>query len=169
MKINWKESLQIVSNMAILFGIILVILELQQTQTLVRAQLSSDSYSAMLDHSNTMMGESPEIVYAKACFRPEDLTPQDAFIMTEILGAKGRLAMRGKDIEEIAELNIDWVSPARAYFQQASETEFGRRMFPVVVGFFDNDLKEIANEVMAESEGVDCAQRYEYLLQRQLD
>jgi len=164
MKINWKESLQFLSNIAILLGIALVVLELQQTQTLVRAQLSSDGYMAMLEHSNTMMGESPEIILQKACFQPETITPQDVLILAEVFGAKARLAMRNKDIEDIAGLNIDWEIMARTYFRQVLETEIGRNFYAQSKRGLKNELQEIADEILAGSNGRDCAERYENLL-----
>lgn len=45
MKMRFNELLSVASNLAILGGIVLVAVELQQTQTLVRAELASEAYS----------------------------------------------------------------------------------------------------------------------------
>ena len=45
MKLRFHELLSVASTLAILGGIVLVALELQQTQTLVRAELASEAYS----------------------------------------------------------------------------------------------------------------------------
>jgi hypothetical protein len=68
---------QIVTGVAVVVGLVLVIVELRQVQTLSRAQLTSD---AMIQRGNVqlaMAGENPDVALAKACIEPESLRPDE--------------------------------------------------------------------------------------------
>ena len=108
MKMKFSELLSVASNLAILGGIILVGVELQQNQTLVRAQLASEAFAAGIEVNNQLLGQSPELVLAKACLHHEELTPEDKLILKRIINLKITVAERGKVIADIANLGNDW-------------------------------------------------------------
>jgi hypothetical protein len=72
---KFSELLSVVSNIAILGGIVLVVVELQKDQTIVRAQLASEGFNASIEINKQFIGDSPELVLAKACLHHENLTP----------------------------------------------------------------------------------------------
>jgi len=57
---------QVVTSLAIVIGLALVILELQQSREIARAQISSDSFALGAVHNTAMFGEQAAAVKAKA-------------------------------------------------------------------------------------------------------
>ncbi len=52
-----------------------MVVELQKDQTIVRAQLASEGFNASIEINKQFIGDSPELVLAKACLHHENLTP----------------------------------------------------------------------------------------------
>lgn len=65
---------QAVSNVAIVVGLIIVIVEINQSKQLAYAQLLTDGTISGLDRNVSLMGEDPRTTLAKAAFCPEELT-----------------------------------------------------------------------------------------------
>ena len=81
MKFSGDKTVSIVTNFAIILGLILVIYELNQTHTQSRAQLNMDDYSNLIGHRNSLMGENPAEAIAKAMSDPESLSDAEKIIV----------------------------------------------------------------------------------------
>ena len=82
-------------------GLVLVVLELQQTRELVRAQLAGESWNLAYTRYTSLSGESPMAVLAKACDAKEELTTEDMLVIHNVFFQYLGTALRSKDIESI--------------------------------------------------------------------
>ena len=80
---NW---IQILTALAVLFGLGLVIYELQQTRNLAKADLMIQQFALGNDVDNTMLGENPMDSLVRDCMG-ETITPKDALILHEYFDA----------------------------------------------------------------------------------
>jgi len=78
--IGW---LQISANIAVLAGLILVAIQINQNSELVRYQLKHDNYVVNVEKANTMMGENPARVWAKSIENPSELSLEEMRIMED--------------------------------------------------------------------------------------
>ena len=72
---NW---FQIISNVAIIFGLGLVVYELNQSKQIALAQMAESYASRTSARQVASMGDSPQKALAKAAFHPVDLNEEDA-------------------------------------------------------------------------------------------
>ena len=160
MKMRFNELLSVASNLAILGGIVLVAVELQQTQTLVRAELASESFSEAIEINNKLFGDSPELVLAKACLHHEDLTPEDKLILKRIFGSNLMVPERGKIIADIANLGNDWRSEYQRTLTRLFSIQFAREFYEENPNIFPEEIKAIGDAVLASMPAVSCANPY---------
>jgi hypothetical protein len=160
MKMRFSELLSVASNLAILGGIVLVAVELQQAQTLVRAELASEAFSAAIEVNNHLIGDSPELVLAKACLHHEDLTPEDKLILKRIFGSIMLVPQRGKIIADIADLGNDWRSDYQGNFTRLFSIQFAREFYEENPNILPEEIKAIGDAVFASMPAVSCANPY---------
>ena len=72
--------LQIAANVGILGGLILVALQMNQNEELLRTQILHDTRQGTLDFTLSMMGEDPAVVLAKVAGTPDKLTESDKIV-----------------------------------------------------------------------------------------
>ena len=81
---NWEKVnswIQTITGIAVLIGIVLVVLELQQNQEAAQSQLTSDGFGMLNQSHISMLGESAAEVLAKSCDAPETLTTADLIVL----------------------------------------------------------------------------------------
>jgi hypothetical protein len=78
------DWLQIIASVGVVFGLILVAYELQQTESLSRASTVQSGYSLLSENERVVIGENPAATIAKACLRPGELTEDDFFVLDAI-------------------------------------------------------------------------------------
>jgi hypothetical protein len=121
---NW---FQIVSNVAIIFGLGLVVYELNQSKQFIHAELANEHFTRLSNRQLTIMGEDPRNAIAKAALRPSALNERDAVTLqafyTEVINGWSGLHLTS----EVIGADLDWRFAveweARLYFS----TEPGRR------------------------------------------
>jgi hypothetical protein len=74
--------LQIVGNLGLIIGLVLVGVQINQSNKIAMANLISTSFQETTDRLNSEMGENPASVRAKALMEPQNLTPEDVLVMT---------------------------------------------------------------------------------------
>ena len=92
MKRDWA---QLLTNIAIIAGLVLLIYELNQSRNLARAQVVDSVYGAAVNRNLALLGESPEHAIAKSIFHPDRITESEAVVLTQFytlvgLGTKTR-------------------------------------------------------------------------------
>ncbi len=75
--VRFQHWFQIISNVAIIFGLSLVVYELNQSKQLASAQFAIDNLARETSIQLAMMGEDPREAFAKAALHPADLNERD--------------------------------------------------------------------------------------------
>lgn len=73
---SWLPSLQLVTNLAVVAGIIVLIFELNQNRDLAQVQAYDNAYLTATSRNLALLGETPQISIARSIFHPDDLTPR---------------------------------------------------------------------------------------------
>ena len=101
---NWKQYFQISSNLAVLAGVILVVLQLKQSTDLLELQIlkqDSDSYSASALET---LPENFDEIHYKAVESPEDLTGAEIMSLDKYYW--GRQVARWRGLYDLAERGL---------------------------------------------------------------
>lgn len=127
MKRDW---LQIVTNVGVVLGLLLLIYELNQSRDLTRAQVVDSVYDAVVTRNLALVGEHPEDAIAKSVFRPDELTESDAIVLSQFYTALLVSWMRNKDEHGLGYFGdtFEAVVASEAYFLN---TRPGRRWWAV--------------------------------------
>ena len=78
---RWSTWLQILANLGLIVGLVLVAVEIQQTRDLARLQLQLEGTLAFQQVEIAMLGESPAEVWAKSILDPQSLSPAELKII----------------------------------------------------------------------------------------
>lgn len=121
---NW---FQIISNVAIIFGLGLVAYELNQSKQLASAQFAIQNVERLTSIRIAMMGEDPREALAKAALHPADLNERDvvaldAYYESVVLGWISQRAF-----SRIADIETPWRSVIVDSVQRHFSSEPGRR------------------------------------------
>jgi hypothetical protein len=164
MKNDWKDWLQIFSNIAILIGIILVILEMQQAEILARADLAGASMDNRLEFTLTLVGDNPEGVLSKACLQPEELTEEDKLQLRRIMRARILIAGRVRGIERLASFGGDVETNARQGFGQLFSVPYLRELYLSDRTQVPEGFRASADEAIAlYSAEADCSKGFQLM------
>ena len=152
--------IQLITAMAVLVGLGLVVWELQQTRTLVRAQLANANLDALSENSRAQLSETFANVRAKACFEPEKLTDGELMEMYEyhalLLASINRLRLS----QTIAGFDYAWedyaVEPLRLWL----ESPVGKADFESSKDTLHADIRRIAEALLREGKIEDCRETY---------
>lgn len=145
MKRDW---LQIVTNIGVVVGLLLLIYELNQSRDLTRAQVVDSVYDAVVTRNLALVGEHPEDAIARSVFRPGELTESDAIVLSQFYTALLVSWMRNKDeygLGYFGETFADVVA-SEAYFLN---TRPGRRWWAVARSSVDPAIAAAVDESLA--------------------
>ncbi|MFT5843822.1 MAG: hypothetical protein ACI80L_002624 [Pseudohongiellaceae bacterium] len=73
--------LTLLANLAVLAGIILVAIQIQQNTDITKAQMANEYYLLDAQLELAMMGDSPAQSFQKAVYSPDELNEEDAVIL----------------------------------------------------------------------------------------
>ena len=73
--------LQLIANFGLLVGIVLVGIQINQSNAIAAASAGSGYFQQYQDYLVAGMGENPAVVRAKAIFEPENLTAEDIQVL----------------------------------------------------------------------------------------
>ncbi len=76
-----KDWLQIIANLGLIAGLILVAIQINQNSEITKADLLARGYESVLQYQTARLGETPERVFAKAALTPDELTPEEVAII----------------------------------------------------------------------------------------
>ena len=163
---NW---FQIISNVAIIFGLGLVVYELNQSKQFVITQVSNEQMTRISGRQLAMMGEDPRGALAKAALHPGDLNEKDAVTLDALYTdvVNGWSVMRF--IEETIGTEEGWrfavPAEARLYFS----SEPGRRWLNawaegITEGYDMAEFVQLAQEAVRDKSVNHFGFTYELLL-----
>ena len=164
---NW---FQIISNVAIIFGLGLVVYELNQSKQLAWAQFSQESTQRLTSIQIAMMGEDPREVLAKAALHPADLNERDVVA----LDAYYESIMDGwfslQLYSQIADIETPWRLVVADSVRRDFSSEPGRRWLRAWAADIDGafgqrmEIAEIVEKAAQDDSGNYYRSRYELLL-----
>jgi hypothetical protein len=151
---NW---FQIISNVAIIFGLGLVVYELNQSKQLAAAQLQSENITRLTSIQIAMMGEDSPEALAKAALHPADLNERDVVALDAYYESivMGWISQRGRS--EIAGIDSQrpWQFAVVNSVQRNFSTEPGRRWLRAWAAGLDDtfglmEIAEIAEKAVQD-------------------
>ena len=129
MKDNLFNAIQIATGFAVVIGLIMVFIELQQAKSLSLAELTSEGYSEALADFRTVMGENPAPTIAKSCFNPEALNPEEMVVLHAYYNSKIGQIARLRVLELVADYGVPWRVVANQHLSEVVSTQPGRVWF----------------------------------------
>ena len=101
--------LQIASNFGLIFGLVLVAVQIQQTRDLTRLQMQLDLLAASQQMEQGLLGEEPGIAWAKSIRDPTSLSDAevksiDSYLINQLNHWEWLVSMENAGLEEIGAL-----------------------------------------------------------------
>ena len=160
---------QIMSGAALVVGIVLIIMEMEQNKQLTRAQLAGESAGLGLSRTLAFIGERPMEVMAKACDPDARLTREDALILGNIFQAYINTVGRTWEIGRRAEFGDErWKMVADANFPRIFATQHGRDWWAASSPYPSiksrSELRNYGDRILAELGPPTCSADVEVIL-----
>ena len=86
--------LQMVGNLGLIIGLVLVAVQIKQNNDLAKAQLLSDGWLASAQWSIAQFGENPAASISRASVAPDQLTDEDLVVLEQVLIAHANMGQR---------------------------------------------------------------------------
>jgi hypothetical protein len=148
---------QLATGIAVLFGLALVVWELQQTRQIAEAQRVNDGYTLLINDVRSMLGESFGEVYAKGCIEPSKLTDGEILQMREYYDANLFLIRRMRDIDVTEAFTLDWEEYAPGYIRHWLDSKVGRLHYEDRLRRgLDPKIQQIAAEILESDLTTPC-------------
>ena len=157
MKFNWEYWLQITSNLAILVGIFLVLIELQQARDLTEAQLALDRANSRTEFHLSLAGDNPSSVLIRACMEPDNLSPEDKFVVAQVFQARLQHAMGKRNSENAGEFGNNYRGNLIGAFRSMFNYDYGKDYFLRTKELLPSEVREIGEEQFGFNRAPDCA------------
>ena len=147
---RWSTA---VSNLAVIGGLVLVAMQIQQNTELTQAQLMNDYYLADMQLELAMMGDDPAASFTKAVFHPETLTEYDAVVLDRYFNYGMVQLQRLGSMDQMGLAGEGWQNGI-GYLRWHLGNEAGRRWWRQTRGDGParNDLMAAMDSVLAESD-----------------
>ena len=99
-------GIQLITGAAVLIGVVLVLIELQQTRALTYKQMVQDRLGAVIEHNSRVYGEDLATVLEKACLKPGDLSHSEAIILETYFHNQIQQIYRNRTLQEVGGIGI---------------------------------------------------------------
>ena len=103
-----SDWIQVVTGLTVIVGVALVVWELNQTRDLVQTQITQDTMTDYSQDNTARYGEGASIALYRACLEPENLQPQDFFILDAYFRNQISRILRLKMPTDIAGYEANW-------------------------------------------------------------
>ncbi|NKB97364.1 MAG: hypothetical protein GKR90_02530 [Pseudomonadales bacterium] len=100
--------LQIIAAFGVLAGVVVVIYQLQETRSLVQAQIVQTTLIEINNEGASLFGENGAAAMAKACLDSSNLTDAEKFIVDTAFWNLMRRGFSAKRMFDASGLNSDW-------------------------------------------------------------
>jgi hypothetical protein len=154
---NWVQT---ITGIAIMVGLALVVIELQQNRDAVSSQLSNDGFQIYTDFGTAMLGEDAADVIAKACETPSELTTADLVILDFFYSELERRTLRLKTLEERGGFYGDeWRTNKLGNWTMLFETSVGRAYWKLPIPR-DQEVQRVGDALLENWTLPDCTNLY---------
>ena len=163
---NW---FQIITNVAIIFGLGLVVYELNQSKQLASGQFVIDNLARETSLRLAKMGEDPREALAKAALHPADLNERDAVALDAYYESVTIGWFNLQLSSQSAGIDAPWKEGVAYSVRREFSSEPARRWLRAWVAGMDDsqggmEVAEIAKKALADDSGNFPRSRYELLL-----
>ncbi len=122
-----RDWLQLISNAAIIVGLIVVIFELKQSHDIARTISVRADYDAIQSNLHALMGENAAEVVAKARSAPSELTDGEKIIVdAHLLALYSQLESYEYSSDTGSLFGDDWVDVPPVYFNRNFNFAYAR-------------------------------------------
>jgi hypothetical protein len=151
--VNW---LSIGTNVAVIIGLVLVVLELNQNAELARIGLINDGNATENQLFEALMDDVPRNIIAKSLECPEKLDLPDYVVLDSYLYTGMNLVYRNYELAKEGFFEeSDWKSEVDNYAQWYLSSEFGKAYWENIGrNYFDEEFSAYVDSVIAQP-GVD--------------
>jgi len=114
---RFASWIQIIGNLGLLAGLILVGVQIQQNTTAVQAQMLSEQMAASIALRLTIAGESPAVALAKAIDEPDKLSTEELVVLQNLQLANYLYRARNElsvSLGVLAPASLEWGAEASA-------------------------------------------------------
>jgi hypothetical protein len=151
---NWSAIGQLVTNIGVILGLLIVVYEVRETRVLTQAQLASDAWTLHAGTNAMVAGESLPETLARACFRPNELTEKDTVVLNAYFNNVWNPVTRLQYIEEFGfDTPIETLIQAQA--ATITATQAGIEWYKLQQ--FPDRVRLLADEVADDANGRLCA------------
>ena len=144
--------LQVGANLGIIAGLILVAYQINQTADITSDRIYFDRWSAWMDTSNVLLGESPAEILAKADTHPEDLTPGEIVALQTYFGVRLDYWRRIKALGERGIIEKDdWRAAIDRAHPEFSSGLLGQLSTPAGRAYWDYRRRVMRDDELVEA------------------
>ena len=162
-RVSWLPPLQILTNVAVVAGILVLIFELYQTKDLAHVQTIDNAYVSAMSRNLALLGEAPEKALAKAIFAPNSIGTEDVVVLNQYYIALSVSWRRLKDTRAVGYFGGGWEYVV-AEEALSLNTEFGRRWWAAYQTYGDPEIIAVVDEILDRTEVADSLGYYQSLL-----
>ena len=159
---NWS---QLIAAIAVVFGLGLVVWELQQAREIARVEQHMARFAVYDEGIRHMMGENAAQSLAKACDSPDDLTTEDMIVLGHYYNV---VLNRFRSALGAAELSDDLTSSDwrqwHGNFHIIFATEYGRWWWSHQS--WEPEIMQAGSRILAEDSLIVCSEYYDQYRQR---
>ena len=99
---RFSHAIQIVSGLVLIAGVILVVLQIRQTERLTQAQLAEAYFNKVIAQAAAAAGENPMAAYARMCDPTEPLSLEDALVIHNLFLQRLNLALSSIVVADVS-------------------------------------------------------------------
>ena len=141
---------------AIVAGLVMVAWELRQSRALAEADLATQAYGQIQNYWQTLAGENPTAVLAKACFEPAELSDPEVGVLWAVLQMQYFNMHRNVYVEAAAGFDSDVEDWIRSDMKYYLGSRLGRQEFNRFGDTWPPAMRRIAVELIENDAIVPC-------------
>ena len=92
---KFSHGIQILSGVVLIVGVVLVLLQMEQTERLTRAQLSSEFFDAQIAQAASAAGQEPMTSFAKLCDPGAQISLKDSLVLHNLFLQRFYIGLKG--------------------------------------------------------------------------
>ena len=150
---SWIEYL---TAFAIVAGLVVVVWELRQNRALAEADLATQAYGQIQNYWQTLAGENPSVIVAKACSEPKELSDAEVGIYWAHHQMQYFNMHRDVYVETAAGFGSDVEEWIRSDMKYYLGSRLGRQEFDRFGESWPSTMKRIATELIDNGAVVPC-------------
>lgn len=152
---------QVVATLLVGIGLLLVIVQMRQTESLTRAQIASDALSLVVTGLQGLGGEDIADSIAKSCLEPSKMTPADLVRVDAYFESLYMMTARARQVQRVGDFDYELDDIRRAYFEAITRFRHGpwwlekKRSLGWPLG-----TESVVNDAIENSKDYDCGDYY---------